>query len=176
LYFYFKKYCLDRVPNINEQMLFYVQIFAEQEKIKKNYEKSMQNIKKTTQKDKNVIQEDLLDAKRRIIGKIMMDYKQIGLIDKETNMVKYEQFIQNPNIKKLVDGELKFMKKPIDHETFMKELVNSLDMMKFFKRKSELPGAVFEVEDRTDELKLFIAKEFSKAKSILTKIGLFNRF
>ncbi len=123
-------------------MLFYLQALSEQERISQAHTKvgpSARHHEKMTD-IAPLMQKELQDAKRKIIGKIMMDYQQLGLVEPGSDSLTFDMIENNPNIRKLAEGELKYVKTPIDYHTFMKEVVNCLDQMMFLRRVVVLLG------------------------------------
>lgn len=114
-------------------MIFYAQLLTDQKLIAKRNDKfdKMENEKML---DISIQQRDILDVKRRILGRIMMNYTQFNLVNPETNTVHLSSFIKNKHVKDIVESELKYVKESIKYEAFVKDLAKSLDQMTFFVR------------------------------------------
>jgi len=114
-------------------MIFYAQVLSEQKVIAKRNNPS-NDTENEKMLDISIQQRDILDVKRRILGKIMINYNQFNLIDPDTNSVALSSFIKNKHIKDIVESELKYVKEDIKYEVFVKDLAKSLDQMTFFIR------------------------------------------
>ncbi len=149
------------VDKINEQMLFYVQTLAEQAKIAQKDERAEQmedDVPAVT------MPKEYYDAKRKVMGRIMIDYPQLDLCEPGANYIVYDKLVANPQVLKLAQSELKYVKTSMDTATFVKEIVNSLDQMTFLRRVSDSGEIRYEIDDQTEKFKMFVAKEFRKSK------------
>ena len=115
-------------------MLFYIQALTEQTRISKNLIARTKKTKNEKMIDVNIQQKGMQDVKRKIIGKVMLEYTQLQLLDPETNLMTFKSLLKNENIKKLIEGELKYAKTTVDYESFLKDIINSLDQMMFLRR------------------------------------------
>jgi hypothetical protein len=121
---------IDKVNDINEEMLFYLQTLADQYKISHKTEQLelMQDIAA-----EGVVKE-VNDVIRKIIGKIMLDFDQLGLKEEGKDYIVFESLKNNENLIKLVESEMKYASSSMDINECIVKIVNELDKMTFLRR------------------------------------------
>ena len=82
----------------------------------------------------NPIQRELHEIKRKILGRVLMDYQNLNLTDEGKDYIVYEHLLANSKLQKLIEHELQYSKTQVDIHDFIKDIINTLDQMTFFSR------------------------------------------
>eukprot|EP00826_Nyctotherus_ovalis_P024949 TRINITY_DN1925_c0_g1_i5.p2 TRINITY_DN1925_c0_g1~~TRINITY_DN1925_c0_g1_i5.p2 ORF type:complete len:128 (-),score=42.99 TRINITY_DN1925_c0_g1_i5:314-697(-) len=121
------------MKSINDQMLFYARVLSDQKLITNRSALSEESVS-GNMNDVPTHFTKVQDMMRVILGKIMMNYNQLGLVDPNTNCVSITSFLKNEQVRKLIDSEMKYINWPLSYDTFIKDLAKNLDQMMFFRR------------------------------------------
>lgn len=124
---------VDRMKSINDQMLFYARVLSDQKLIGN---RGTLNEESASGKMNDVPTHfaKVQDTMRVVLGKIMMNYNQLQLVDPDTNCVSIASFLKNEQVRKLIDSEMKYINWPLNYDAFVKDLAKNLDQMMFFRR------------------------------------------